>query len=397
MRRLFSLLLFLLTINSFSQIQVTDSTKISLITCSPGKEVYEQFGHTAIRYQDVTTGKDLMFNYGIFSFDTPNFIGRFVKGETDYQLGVYDSQYFFPEYKERNSSVIEQELNLTNEEKQKLIDALMLNYLPENRIYRYNFIFDNCATRPRIKMEETLGTEKVVYSPKMANYYTFRHWIGLYVGFHTWTKFGIDLLLGKDADRIATKMEATFLPEDLKDELNEALIKSPNGTIRPLIKSEKILVEKTPEPASNPSFFERPALVTLLILLLGLIITYIEFAKKKNWKIFDSLLLIINGLAGMIVFYLMFFSVHPLVKSNFNILWINPVNLFVGIILWIKSYKKITLYFQMANVLLFLGAFIVFVFSIQHINVASVPLILLLLVRSAFWFYKSREEVLVKK
>ena len=397
MRKIFTIVAILLTVNAFSQIQVSDSSKISIITCSPGKAVYEQFGHTAIRYQDTTNGTDLMFNYGMFSFNKPNFYGKFIKGETDYELGVYNSVYFFPEYKERNSQVTQQELNLTKEEKQKLIDALMHNYLPENREYRYNFIFDNCATRPRIKVEETLDSEKVVYSPDKTHYYTFRHWIGKYVGFNTWTKFGIDVLLGKETDRIATKMEATFLPEDLMEELKEAQIKSTNGTYRPFIKSETILVTKTPEQAKNMSFFEKPALVALLILLLGLLLTYIEFIKKKNQNIIDSSLLILSGLAGFIVFYLMFFSVHPLVKSNFNILWVNPVNFFVGIVLWIKSCKKTVFYFQAANVLLYLGAFFVFVFSIQHINVASVPIILLLLVRSAFWIYKNREIIFTKK
>lgn len=397
MRKLFFISFMLLAINTFSQMQVSDSAKISVITCSPGEIVYEQFGHSAIRYQDVNTGIDLMFNYGVFNFNKPHFLFRFIKGETDYELGVYDSKYFFPEYVKRNSQVTEQELNFTKVEKQQLIDALMLNYQPENREYRYNFIFDNCATRPRIKIEQTLGSEKIVYSQEHTQYNTFRHWIGKYVGFFSWTKFGIDLLLGKETDRIATKMEATFLPDILMEELSEAQIKSPNGAFRPLIKSEKVLVQKNPEPDVIPSFVEKPAFVMLLVLLVGLIFTYIEFVKKKNWKIIDSSLLIFTGIVGLMVFFMMFFSVHPLVKSNFNILWVNPVNIFVGIILWSKKCNKTAFYFQIANVMLFVGVFVVFLFSIQHINVAAVPIILLLLVRSAFWIYKNKEMYLVKK
>ncbi|VBB48687.1 conserved membrane hypothetical protein [uncultured Paludibacter sp.] len=390
MRKIVFFFLMVLTTTVFSQIQVSDSAKISLITCSPGKAVYEQFGHTAIRYLDSATGADLMFNYGMFNFDKPNFYGKFIKGETYYELGVYNSEYFFPEYKQRNSQVTEQELNLTKEEKQKLMNALLLNYQPENKKYLYNFIFDNCATRPRVKIEETLGTEKVIYSPKHTHYYTFRHWIGNYVGFYSWTKFGIDLLLGKEADRIASKMEATFLPEDLMEEFSEAQVKSADGKIRPLVKSEKILVEKKPEFPIDPHIYQNPSWVTLFILLIGLFVTYFELIKKKNWKIFDSLLLIITGLGGLIIFYLMFFSIHPLVKSNFNILWCNPFNIFVGVILWFRKFRKTTLFFQLANVLLFAGAFIVFLFSIQHINAAAVPFILLLLTRSVFWIFKER-------
>lgn len=383
-------LILLLAVQAFSQIQVTDSSRISLITCSPGKIVYEQFGHTAIRYSDVSTGTDLMFNYGTFNFNKPGFLARFIKGETDYELGAYESVYFFPEYEERNSQVTEQELNLTTEEKQHLLDALLLNYQPENREYRYNFIFDNCATRPRVKIEETLAAKKVIYSEEKTHYYTFRHWIGKYVGFYTWTKFGIDLLLGKEADRIATKMEATFLPEDLMDEFSEAQIKSPDGQVKPLIKSEKILVAKKDEIKSKPSIFELPSVVTLLLLLLTLIVTYIEFINKKNWKLIDSLLLMIYGLAGLIVFYLMFFSVHPLVKSNFNLLWINPVSVVLSVLVWIKSCDKVTYYFQITNIALLFGALVVFFIGFQHINVASVPLMLILLVRAMFWLYKKR-------
>lgn len=393
MKKFSFILIIFLAIHSYSQIQVTDSSKISLITCSPGKVVYEQFGHTAIRYQDVLTNTDLMFNYGTFSFNKPGFLARFIKGETDYELGVYNSVYFFPEYEERNSQVTEQELNLTQEEKQRLLDALLLNYQPENREYRYNFIFDNCATRPRIKIEEVLGDEKVVYSEEKTHYKTFRHWIGKYVGFHTWTKFGIDLLLGRGADKIATKMEVTFLPEDLMDEFSEAQIKSSSGSWRPLIKSETVLVHKRDEAEPKQTLLQLPAVVSLIILLIGLMITYVEFVKKRNWKWIDSLLLIITGLAGLIVFYLMFFSVHPLVQSNFNILWINPVSAVIGIMLWIKYFNKVTYYFQITNALLLLGALIVFFVGIQQINVASVPLILLLLVRSIFWIYKEKVKL----
>lgn len=393
MKKFSFILIIFLAIHSYSQIQVTDSSKISLITCSPGKVVYEQFGHTAIRYQDVLNNTDLMFNYGTFSFNKPGFLARFIKGETDYELGVYNSVYFFPEYEERNSQVTEQELNLTQEEKQRLLDALLLNYQPENREYRYNFIFDNCATRPRIKIEEVLGDEKVVYSEEKTHYKTFRHWIGKYVGFHTWTKFGIDLLLGRGADKIATKMEVTFLPEDLMDEFSEAQIKSSSGSWRPLIKSETVLVPKRDEAEPKQTLLQLPAVVSLIILLIGLMITYVEFVKKRNWKWIDSLLLIITGLAGLIVFYLMFFSVHPLVQSNFNILWINPVSAVIGIMLWIKYFNKVTYYFQITNALLLLGALIVFFVGIQQINVASVPLILLLLVRSIFWIYKEKVKL----
>lgn len=116
-----------------------DSLQISLLTCSPGTEIYSLFGHTALRVQNFSRNLDVVFNYGMFSFNTPHFIYRFIKGETDYQLGVIPYVYFEAEYAERGSSVYQQVLNLSAEEKQTLLHLLTENYLPENRTYRYNY------------------------------------------------------------------------------------------------------------------------------------------------------------------------------------------------------------------------------------------------------------------
>lgn len=125
-----------------------DSIRLSLLTCAPGEEIYSLFGHTAIRYENSSQGIDVVFNYGLFSFNTPNFIFRFSLGETDYQLGATDYERFAAEYAFFGRSVWQQTLNLTDEEKTELIRLLQENYRPENRVYRYNFFYDNCATRP---------------------------------------------------------------------------------------------------------------------------------------------------------------------------------------------------------------------------------------------------------
>lgn len=133
-----------------------DSVRISLLTCAPGEEIYSLFGHTAIRYEEPARGIDRVYNYGLFSFNTPNFTLRFALGNADYRLGVEDYRHFAVEYEYFGRSVWQQTLNLTAEEQQQLITLLEENYRPENRIYRYNFFYDNCATRPRDKVEESL-------------------------------------------------------------------------------------------------------------------------------------------------------------------------------------------------------------------------------------------------
>lgn len=106
------------------QSQSTDSIRFSLLTCAPGTEIYSLFGHTAIRYENYTRRIDVAFNYGMFSFNTPNFIFRFVAGETDYQLGITPYSYFEAEYAMRGSSVYQQVLNLTQSEKERLLTIL---------------------------------------------------------------------------------------------------------------------------------------------------------------------------------------------------------------------------------------------------------------------------------
>lgn len=296
-----------------------------------GKEVYAKFGHTAIRLNDPLTGNDLIFNYGVFSFDTKNFYLKFIKGETDYQLAVYDTQSFLQEYIARNSMVWEQILNLTPQEKKKLIHSLLVNYEPQNRIYRYNFVYDNCSTRPRDKIVEALDG-KIEYTGFFEEK-TFRDLIGIYTGENSWLKFGIDLILGADADKVATRNESMFLPEMLMAQFQSAKIISNFNSTRPLIAENKIIVQKNPEKLSQTFPLFLPISVCLLLFLVAITCTVLN--NKRSFRVFDSIAYIVSGLMGLIIFYLMFFSAHPLVKSNFNILWLNPLNLFAGVFLWI--------------------------------------------------------------
>ena len=136
-----------------------------------------------MRVCDPSKGVDLVFNFGVFNFNTDNFVFKFIKGETDYVLAVYDFNTFLPEYRERNSTVWEQVLNLSVAEKKELVRLLFENNQPENRVYRYNFIYDNCATRPRDKVLESLDG-KVIYKTAPL-YKTFREWVGEYIGYDT--------------------------------------------------------------------------------------------------------------------------------------------------------------------------------------------------------------------
>ena len=380
------------------QVTIGDSAVVSLITCSPGEEVYSKFGHTAIRVKDKINNVDVVFNYGIFSFETEHFYYKFIKGETDYQLGIYETNFFLPEYAERNSMVWEQVLNLTSAEKKNLVATLLENYEPQNRIYRYNFVFDNCSTRPRDKI--TSSVDGYIRYHQTSEPTTFRRWVGDYVGTDTWLKFGIDLIFGIDADAVASQKESQFLPEVLMSDFQEAEIVTLDGKSRKLVeKSATVLVDKKHVETTTSifDFLLKPLAVSLFLLILGVLITLLDIKYKKHNKIFDSILLFITGIAGVIAFYLMVFSTHPLVASNLNILWINPLNMIVAFLIWIKPLRKILFVCGILNLGLLAATLITFSLSIQSFNLAAFPIIVLLMLRSSHWVDMAKKKIFKNK
>jgi len=221
-----ALLLLFLTLFVFpttAQVQLTDSAKISLLTASPWHgAVYALFGHTAIRVQDDSTGVNAVFNYGYFDSSQPNFIYHFVRGETDYILGVTSFEEFLSEYAYKGQQVIAQELNLTTDEKQQLYEALYVNALPENRKYRYNYFYDNCSTRPRDMVEKY--TDGEVQYPPTPREQTYRDLVHEYVDSYPWLLFGIDLVIGNSADRPIDVREKMFIPRYLMDSFDGAIV-----------------------------------------------------------------------------------------------------------------------------------------------------------------------------
>ncbi len=374
----------------FSQlIEVGDSAEISVITSLSGDKLYEKFGHTAIRYKDDASKADMVFNYGIFNFNDKQFYFKFIKGETYYMLAAYDTKYFLEDNKGRK--VIEQKLDLSKEQQQQLMDVLMVNYLPENREYLYNFIYNNCSTEPRNKIYNLFKTDnkrfKFNYSTEKK---TFRQWVEKYTQKDSWLQFGIDLVFGKEADEEATKWEAMFLPENLKNELSQTVVLPDTADLprKKLVKEEIIL--NNPKEKITSQISIKPIYATTFILLFVIIFTILGLVKRKIYRFIDEILFIVTGVAGVILFYLMFFSIHPMVGLNFNILWCNPFNLFLAIIIWFKVIKEANRFFFGINLLLQLLFLGVYITSFQVINIAFIPISIALLVRSIFWLYSRK-------
>lgn len=322
-----------------------DRIQISLLTCSPGKEVWAQYGHTAIRYYDKESGEDLAINYGIFSLDQTYFIPRFVLGMTDYRMGVQPMDMFLAQYSYEGRGVVEQVLNLSAEDKEVIYKALQENMKPENVVYRYNYFFDNCTTRARDMLVNHLHG-KVVYPPAEEDA-TFRSMIHKWNNKYEWTQFGEDLLLGVNADRKTTKSEQQFLPENLRSDFDKARY---NG--KPLVKETNVLLDAETEVA-EPVFPLSPLSVALIFAVISLVMMLFSYRRQQVYWAWDLALMLTSGLMG-IIFFVMIFSQHPCVSLNFILLFFNPLPLFF---LYSTIKKKKVIWWKIWGVLIILGLF----------------------------------------
>ena len=323
----------------------SDRIQISLLTCSPGKEVWAQYGHTAIRYYDKESGEDLAINYGIFSLDQTYFIPRFVLGMTDYRMGVQPMDMFLAQYSYEGRGVIEQVLNLSAEDKEVIYKALQENMKPENVVYRYNYFFDNCTTRARDMLVNHLHG-KVVYPPAEEDA-TFRSMIHKWNNKYEWSQFGEDLLLGVNADRKTTKSEQQFLPENLRSDFDKARY---NG--KPLVKETNVLLDAETEVA-EPAFPLSPLSIALIFAAISLVMMLFSYRRQQVYWAWDLALMLTSGLMG-IIFFVMIFSQHPCVSLNFILLFFNPLPLFF---LYSTIKKKKIIWWKIWGVLIILGLF----------------------------------------
>lgn len=370
--RIISLVFFvLLTTNAKGQtadsiISNMDDVEVSLLTCGPGNEAYSLFGHTAIRISQPSRGMDVVVNYGMFSFKQKYFIPRFVLGLTDYQMGITTFDDFKAEYEYEQRWVFEQTLNLTSKEKSALLQAIDQNYKPENVTYRYNFFYNNCTTKARDIIAANIDG-KIEYNSCTIEYPSFRKLCHSKTSSHRWSQFGNDLLLGIQADLPTNISEQQFLPENLEhdfssatieantDEASNATIGATNASPRKLVSHEEYIIPKDISASAAPDSLPSPRALAIVIAIIIIGVSLIEYFWSKNLWITDAILMPLVGLAGMILF-VMIFSKHPTVNINFQILILNPIALFMAIPMVMKQRKGMLTWWHKTYVLcLFLG------------------------------------------
>lgn len=355
--------------------------EVSLITCAPGSEIYELEGHTGLRVNIPGVG-DYVANWGIFDFNTPNFVYRFTKGETDYMMAFEPTPHFLNRYAATGRAVLEQTVDLSDEEAEMLLNLMQTNALPENRTYRYNYIKDNCATRPFSLICRSVGDSLILNdSPEFVS---FRDAMMNFHSNYPWYQFGIDLALGSDIDRQTTLRDEIFAPVRLAEIIRTA--KRKDG--RPIISSERMLVVAENSPVLPPTpFFLSPLFISFIVAAITLFLCIYSILHRTKAKIWTFILYMIFGLCGLVLTFLIFISSHEATGHNWLYLCLNPLPLIIALSLLIKRLEKLSYLLQIINFALVFILLIIAAAGIQHLNIAFYPLIVSDLMCSATYIY----------
>lgn len=342
---------FLFTQFSIAQ-SARDSSRlrISLLTCTPGAELYSVFGHSALRIQDSVAGTDIVYNYGTFDFNDPDFYTKFIRGKLLYFVSQVSYFDFIYEYQYFKRGVVEQVLQLSQEEKKKIQKDLFNNVREENRFYKYDFLFDNCTTRLRDFIFKT-HTENAFDPPAVVETNkTFRDHLRSYLdrAEMQWTALGIDFLLGLDADKPMTISESMFLPDYLYSGVKKAVTASEK-----LEKEEIIAVKDTQPMPVKSSFIISPIFVIALLSVLLLMPSLFKSDNNYLRNLSDKILFIVTGMLGLFLLFMWFGTDHQSFSKNLNLIWAFPLNVYFAYKLNSQN-KSINITFKVLSILIIL-------------------------------------------
>ena len=360
------------------QLQEEDSVHVSLVTFYPGSEPHNIWGHSEIRVQQGPV--DVYFNYGVFDFQAPAFMWRFMLGQTDYLCQPVPRAYAMLGMENRR--MVEQELNLPQDKAIMVRDFLWNNAQPENRTYRYKFLSDNCSTRPRDIIEMAAG-EGLRYPAMSDSTVTYRDILAHYCRNYAWERFGIDLVLGWDVDTVLDQRATMFIPMLLMDAVAGATITTDSTTTR-LVRATTVPIDKSTEGNVRPPtpWYLSPMTVAVLVLALTLMVTWRDWRRHDVARWFDTVLFSAGGLAGCLLFFLIFFSTHEATSPNINIAWLNPLLLLLAILPWFKKTRNAARWLHALNALVVALLMLVWPWQPQVGNFAFFPLMTALVTRS---------------
>jgi hypothetical protein len=311
--------------------QVADTTAVPgseltvyLMTMGQGDYVWERYGHNAIGIRDNRTGSDVVYNWGLFSFDEPGFIGKFLRGENMYWMGGQDAASTLAYYRSVNRTVEVQELNLSPPQRIALRDFIQFNAREENKFYRYDYFRDNCSTRARDALNGVIGGALKTATDSLMTGTTYRWHALRLMAEDRLAVVGIDIGLGRPTDRDISAWEEMFIPMKVRDRVRDLRVPDETGRLVPFVLSERVLfqAQRTPERTSPP----------LLFIPLGLIGIAVGGGLFMLWKRGSRatlpLVVVVGALMtvfGLALLYLRFMTPHVAAYHNTNLFVYNPL------------------------------------------------------------------------
>lgn len=378
-KKLFILLLFVFF--SFTRTTsgqgLSEYSEIYLLTYEPGHELYSVFGHSALRVRDPLQGFDIVYNYGTFDFSTRFFYIKFLNGNLPYQLSKTSYNTALKQMKAENRAVLQQRLTLTVEEKNTLFNKLEQDYLPENRSYSYRFFKNNCSTRIRDLVESSI--EDSIKYEKSNKKLTFRDLVHRYVKDMKWAKLGIDLMLGRKADRNANARETMFLPEYLTFHFALATVKRESG-IRGLATRPRYILENEVEKNNH---FIKPAVFFVILLIALLALAPRFYPRRKDAAVLDYIIFGTITFYAILLVYVDATSGHPELHRNYNLIWALPA---VPILFFSRlnprKRPKYLLFVYVGYALLVLAVMLTNRWIPQHIPLEIYPFLFIIIIHS---------------
>ena len=370
MKLFFNIGIFLIHFIGNAQLQLSEKATISILTCESGtSEIYAYFGHNALRVSDPVNQLDKVYNYGTFDFDTPNFYLKFCRGKLLYELSSRDFKYFPYHYYLENRGIKAQILSLSLTEAQKVYDFLENNALPQNKKYKYDFFYDNCATKMYEVIEKNIGTITYDYSDFPKNL-THRNLIHQHFPKYGWSTFGVDILLGSVIDKKIALKQYLFLPKYVFNGFKNAQ----KNNNRPIVKETKEILSTVHKTKFTGSLFGAPITLFSLLFLIASIISILGFKHKKQSLFLSNSIFVFYGFVGIILVFMMLGTDHTATYWNYNIFWANPI--FLTFPFLKNHFLKKTITISSLAVLLLIA-----ILGTQEFHLAVLPISLILVLR----------------
>jgi Domain of unknown function (DUF4105) len=384
------IIILFIACNSFAQ-QLSESTKVSLITVEPGNELNDAFGHTILWIYDPANQIDKAYNFGEYDYNTDNFYWKFVKGQLPYKMGQYPISLYQQYYQKNNRKMTEQVMSYSVAQKQKVYDYLESTYNdPAKRNYMYKFFYDNCATRIRDAMLLACTDSVHLQNIPAMNDSSYRQWMNkcLIRKHHYWAAVGMNAALGSPADERILQYNACYLPENLQKSMAAAR-RMANHRVFYFVKDTNVMYPTTLID-EKPMFFLTPLFWFSLVLAFTLYRTYRDWKKRQKGYVLDKVLFGVVGVLGWVLMFLWFGTDHGVTNYNKNLLWAFPFHL--PIIFFLSESKLARdfwygYYFILVGLMLAMGLF----FIVQY-SPDTLPLVLSLFVRAFYHAGFEREH-----